>query len=144
MISLCDWSSDVSSSDLNGRTIHPDECSSRPARPSMNGASDQLLAGSGFSRDQDRRLRRCNLRDLRQHPSQRFGGSDNLLEHRGAIDHFAQCQILVSDSLFGLLAVFDVGPRRIPANDMSLFVTQGPVVDKKPTTPTVFPACPKF
>src|SRR5216117_2484843 len=52
----------------NGRTIHPDECSSRPARPSMNGASDQLLAGSGFSRDQDRRLRRCNLRDLRQHP----------------------------------------------------------------------------
>src|SRR5439155_833793 len=74
----------------------------------------------------------------------RFGGSHNLLEHRGAIDLFAQCQILVSDSLFGLLAVFDVGPRRIPANDMSLFVTQRPVVDEKPTTPTVFPACPNF
>src|SRR5256712_14059789 len=65
-------------------------------------------------------------------------------EHRGAIDLFAQCQILVSDSLFGRLAAFDVGHRRIPANDVSLFVTQGPVVDKKPTTPTVFPACPKF
>jgi len=27
---------------------------------------------------------------------------------------------------------------------MSLFVTQRPVVDEKPTTPTVFPAYPKF
>src|SRR5207245_10529977 len=63
------------------------------------------------------------------------------LEHRRAIDLFAQREIFASDSLFGLLAVFDVRPCRIPANNVSLLVPQRVVADKKPTILPVAPPC---
>ena len=63
-----------------------------------------------------------HFRDLRQHPAQRGGGPDDFLEHRRAIDVFAQRQVFVAHPLFGLLALVNVRARRIPAQDLSLFV----------------------
>src|SRR6266436_5484 len=107
----------------------------------MNGPSNQLLAGSGFAQNEYGGIRRCDLRDLCQHPPKGFGGPHDLLEHRRAIDLFAQREIFASDPLFGLLAVFDVGPCRIPANHVSLLVPQRVVADKKPA---ILPVAPPY
>src|SRR5713101_5822451 len=107
----------------------------------MNGPSNQLFAGSCFAQNENGGIRRCDLRDFRQHPPKGFGGPHDLLEHRGAIDLFAQREILASDPVFGLLAVFDVGPRRIPANSLSLLVPQRVVADKKPA---ILPVPPSY
>ena len=74
----------------------------------MNGAGDQLFAGAGFAQNEHRRIHRRHLRDLRQHFAQRFGGTDDLLEHRGVIDFLAQRQVFFLDPLFSLLAVVDI------------------------------------
>src|SRR5215470_949666 len=49
-------------------------------------------------------------------------------------------EILVSDSLFSLLAVFNISPGRNPADDVSLLVPHRPVMNAKPAIPTVLPA----
>src|SRR6266849_4942954 len=107
----------------------------------MNGPSNQLLAGSGFPQNENGGIRRCDLGDVCQHPPQGFGGPHELLEHGRAIDFFAQRDIFASHPLFGLLAVFDVGPCRIPANNVSLLVPQRMVADKKPTILPAAPPC---
>jgi hypothetical protein len=68
-------------------------------------------------------------RDLRQHPPQRFGGPNDLLEHRRAIDLFAQRKIFASDALFGSLAVIDVSSCGIPADDIAVVVANRIVAD---------------
>src|SRR4029077_4465605 len=110
----------------------------------MNGPSNQLFAGSGLAQNEYGGIRRCDLRDLCQHPPKSFGGPHDLLEHRRTIDLFAQREIFASDPLFGLPAVFDVGPRRIPANNVSLLVPQRVVADKKPAILPVAPPCSLF
>src|SRR5713226_1853274 len=107
----------------------------------MNGPSNQLFAGSGFAQNEYGGLRRFNLRDVCQHPPKGFGGPHDLLEHRRAIDLFAQREIFASDPLFGLLAVFDVGPCRIPTNNAPLLVPQRVVADKKPA---ILPVTPPY
>src|SRR5216683_1969202 len=107
----------------------------------MNGPSNQLLAGSGFPQNENGGIRRCDLGDVCQHPPQGFGGPHDLLEHRRPVDLFAQRDIFASHPLFGLLAVFDVGPCRIPANNVSLLVPQRMVADKKPTILPAAPPC---
>ena len=66
--------------------------------------------------------------------------ADDFFEHRRVIDLFAQRQVFFLSSLFGPFAIVDVGPRRVPANDPSLFVLQGVIADQKPPILPVLPA----
>src|SRR5262249_11678274 len=71
-----------------------------PLRPFVDGASDQLLARSGFTGQQDGRVRGRDFRDARQHGSQSRGCTNNLLKHRRLSDLFFQCEILIVQAVF--------------------------------------------
>jgi hypothetical protein len=88
-----------------GRAVHPDERLRSPSRPLVNSARDELLAGTGFAKDEDGRIGRGDLGHLDQHRSQGCGRAHDLFKHRGAIDVFAQRKILALRALFGPLAI---------------------------------------
>src|ERR1700722_7828857 len=54
-------------------------------------------------------------------------------------DFFSQRKVFVPHPLLGLLAIVDVRPSGIPANNVPVVVTKGIVADKKPAIVTVFP-----
>src|SRR6266436_9518976 len=86
------------------------------------------------------RIRRRHLGHVRQNCPKRRRGADDLLEHRRAIDLFAQREVLASDAVFGPLAVVDVGSCRIPADDIAVVVAERAVAGQEPTILSVFPA----
>jgi len=88
----------------------------------MNGPRDQFFSCSGFAQNQHGRIYRRHFCDLREYLAQRWRGPNDFLKHRRMIDVLAQRQVFFSDSLFRLLAFFNVGSRCIPAQDLSLFV----------------------
>src|SRR4029077_11384245 len=59
-------------------------------------------------------------------------------KHECLIDLLPQRNVFVTHPLFGLLAILDIGPRRVPANNEPLVVAKGMVADKKPSIVTVF------
>src|SRR5437016_1943736 len=126
-----------------GRAVHADERLRRPSRPLVNGARDELLAGTGFAEDEDRRIGRGDLRHLDQHRSQGCGRAHDLFKHRGAIDVFAQREILALRALFGPLAIVDVYGRRVPAEHPALVVDQWTIAHQEPAVlPIVAPGAP--
>src|SRR6266446_10408284 len=79
--------------------------------------------------------------DLRYEGKHRLQGrrrSDDLLEHRCFIDFFAQRNILVLESLLSLLAILDIGRRRIPTCEAALFIPNRVKAEKKPPILSVF------
>ena len=75
---------------------------------------------------------------MRQNGPKRRRGADDLLEHRRAIDLFAQREVLASDAVFSSLAVVDVSSGGIPADDMAVVVAERVVADQEPTILSVF------
>ena len=75
-------------------TVHTDEGTSGPVRAFVHGAGDELLAGTGLSRDEDGGVGGSDFGNPREHGLQRLGRADNLLEHRGAIHFVPQRQVL--------------------------------------------------
>jgi hypothetical protein len=73
----------------------------------MDGARNKLLAGSGFAGDQNGSVRRSNLRHKREYFLQGARTPNDLVAHRSPIDFFAQSDVLVFQSLFGLLWIRD-------------------------------------
>src|SRR5712671_2327569 len=61
-----------------GRAVYPDERLRRPSRPLVNSARDELLAGTGLAKEEDRRIGRGDLRHLDQDRSQRCGRAHDL------------------------------------------------------------------
>jgi hypothetical protein len=53
------------------------------------------------------------------------------------IDFLSQREVLFARSLLGLLAILDVGTRRVPTNDVSRFVSQRVVLNQEPTILTI-------
>src|SRR3989442_209070 len=126
-----------------GRAVHPYERLRRPSRPLVNSARDELLAGTGFAKEEDRRIGRGDLRHLDQHRSQRCGRAHDLFKHRGAIDVFAQREILALRPLFGPLAIVDVHGRGVPAEHPALVVDQWTITHQEPAVlPIVAPGAP--
>src|SRR4029077_2860426 len=123
----------------NSRAIYSNEGSRRTIRPAMYGASDQLFSRSSFSRDQDCRIRRRNLRHLRQHSPQGFGRANDLLKHRNVFDFLSQRDVFVSYAIFSLLAIFDVGRGSEPPDYVSGFIEQRIVATKEPAIPPILP-----
>src|SRR2546430_423662 len=114
------------------RAIHADEGAARTARALVDRARDQLLAGASLAEDEDGGICWGDLRDLCQHLAERRRGADDLFEHRGAVDIFAQHQILITDTLFGPLAIIDVGARRVPAQRLTVLIPHRVVLDEEP------------
>src|SRR4029077_20575109 len=79
-----------------------------------------------------RRIGRGDLRDLSQYRPQWRGRAHDLFKHRGAIDLFAQREILAPRTLFGPFAIVDVGSRRVPAQREPLFVADRVVLHEEP------------
>src|SRR2546422_8625530 len=86
----------------------------------MNGASNQLFSGSGLTYDQDRGNRGSHFLDLREYSPKWFGGADDLFEHGGPHDVFAQGHVFVAHPVFRSFAIVDVGSRGIPAHETPL------------------------
>jgi len=57
---------------------------------------------------------------------------DDLFEHRGAVDVFAQREILALRALFGSLAIIDVGARRVPAQRLTVLIPHRVVLYEEP------------
>ncbi len=66
----------------------------------MNGASDQLFAGSGFSEDQHSSVARGREFDLSQGPSDRGTFADNFLEIKFAADFFFEIELFDREFIF--------------------------------------------
>src|SRR5258708_1245369 len=110
----------------------------------MNGPREQLLAGTGFAANQTRRIGAGDLGHLRQDGGERGRGADNLLEHRGLVDLLSQRDVFLFQSLFSLLAVFDISSGNIPTRNLPLFVAQGVVTGQKPAVASIALAKPHF
>src|SRR6202043_3294181 len=78
-----------------------------------------------------------DFRDLGQHLTKCRRGANDFLEHRRMIDFLAQREVLFARSLLGLLAILDVGTRRVPTNDVSRFVSQRVVMNQEPAILTI-------
>src|SRR6185295_739513 len=86
----------------------------------------------GLASDQHRGIGRRHLGYLRQNRAKPWRSADDLLEHRRAIDLFAQREVLAADAVFGSLEVVDVRSRGIPADDVAVMVPNRDVADQKP------------
>src|SRR6266446_1824855 len=103
----------------------------------MYGACNQLFACSRFARDKDRRITRRDFGNAREYAFQSRRCSNDLFKHRGLIDFFTQSDVFLTKPVFRLLAVFDVGSGHIPTRNLSLFVVQWVVTEKKPAITSV-------
>src|SRR5215470_4401442 len=75
------------------RAIHADKRPRRTVRLLVNGASKQFFASSGFTQYEDSRVRRRHFSDLPQRRMYGLRRTDDLFEHRGMVDFFAQRQV---------------------------------------------------
>src|SRR6266566_3849288 len=103
----------------------------------MYRACNQLFACSRFTRDEDRRITRCDFGDARENTFQSGRCSNDLFKHRGFVDFFTQSDVFLTKAVFRLLAVFDVGSGHIPTRYLSLFVVQWVVTEKKPAITSI-------
>src|ERR1700692_2928401 len=95
-------------------TIHTNEGATRSLRSFVNGTGDEFFAGAGFPGNQNGRVGRSDFGNSGENGLQRPRRADNLFEHRSLVDLLAEGDVLLSQSLFSLLAVFNVGPANLP------------------------------
>ena len=75
----------------------------------MDPAGDKPFAGSCLTTDEDSIVALCDLGNARKNRSQSRRGSNDLFKHGGMINFLAKSQVLLLQSLFCLLAIFDIG-----------------------------------
>src|SRR6266704_2688228 len=103
----------------------------------MYGACNELFACSCFTRDEDRRITRCDFGDARENTFQSGRCSNDLFKHRGFVDFFAQSDVFVTKLVFRLLAVFDICRGNIPTRNLSLFVAQWVKAHQEPAISSI-------
>src|SRR6266478_7913672 len=110
----------------------------------MYGARNKLFACSCFTRDEDRRITRCDFGDARENTFQSGRGSNDLFEHRGFVDFFTQSDVLLLQSLLSSFAVFDIGARNIPTRNLSIVVVHRIETRQKPAITSIAFAHPQL
>src|SRR5580704_10920563 len=103
----------------------------------MYGARNQFFACSCFTCNENSRIASRNFRNARKNTLQSGRCSNDLFEHRSLVDFFTQSDVFPTKPVFRLLAVFDVGPARIPTCDLSLFVPQRVKTSQEPAITSV-------
>src|SRR5258708_14391078 len=127
--------------DQGGRnrcTVYADERLAGTSRVLVYGASNQFFSGAGFAGDQRGGIGGGHFHNAGEHALQGWRRSHNLLKHECLIDLLPQRKVFVARPLLGLLAILDIGPGRVPANNAPLVIAKGIVADKKPAIVTVF------
>src|SRR5258708_696663 len=122
----------------NRRTVHADERLAGPLRVLVYGASNQLFSCAGFASDQHCGIGGRHFHNAREHGLQGWRRSHNLLKHECLIDLLPQRKVFVTHPLLGSLAILNIRPSGIPANNVAVVVAKGIVADKKPAIVTVF------
>src|ERR1700722_19806728 len=105
----------------------------------VDGACDKFFARPSLTGDQNGGVCRSDFRYTRKHLFQNGRSSDDFLEHRCFIDFFTQSNILILESLFGLLAILEIRRRDIPTCSVPLFISQRVEAEKKPAILPVAP-----
>src|ERR1700677_756027 len=123
----------------NRRTVYADERMAGTPRVLVYGASNQFFSGTGFARDQHRRIGGSHFHNAGEHGLQGRRRAHNVLKHEYLIDFLPQRKVFVMHPLLGPLAILDIGPSRVPANNVPLVVAKRIEADKKPAIITVFP-----
>src|ERR1700732_2696530 len=99
----------------------------------MYGPRNQFLSGTGFARNQHRRVRGRHLYNPGEDSFQGGRGAYDLLKHEDLIDVLSQREVLLPGSFLRLSATVDIGTCRIPADNLSSFAPQWVVLDEEPT-----------
>src|SRR5208283_4186172 len=103
----------------------------------MDRPSNKFLAGSGLAGNENGRGSRGDFGNPRKYHSQRRRSANNLLEHRCLADFFAERDILVSQSLFSLLARFNFRSSHVPSSDATV-LHQWVVPKQEPSVNAIF------
>src|SRR5882762_8151612 len=122
----------------NRRAVYADERLTGTLRVLVYGASNQFFSGAGFARDQHRGIGGGHFHNAGEHALQGWRRSHNLLKHECLIELLPQRKVFVTHPVLGLLAILDIRPSCIPANNAPLVVAKRIVTDKKPAIVTVF------
>src|ERR1700688_3003705 len=102
------------------------------------GASNQFFSGTGFAGDQHRGIGGGHFHYTGEHGLQRRRRAHNLLKHEDLINLLPERKVFVTHPLLGPLAILNIGPSRVPANNVPLIVAKRIVTDQKPPIVTVF------
>src|SRR6266404_495218 len=102
------------------------------------GASNQFFPCAGFAGDEHRGIGWGHFDDAREHALQGWRRSHNLLEHERRIDLLPERKVFVTHPFLGSLAILNIRPSGIPANNVPVVVAKGIEADKKPPIVTVF------
>src|ERR1700747_2945022 len=103
----------------------------------MYGTCNQLFSCSRFASYEDRRIAWRDFGDARENIFQSGRCSNDLFKHRGFVDFFTQSNVFAMKSVFGLLAILNVGTRRIPTRNLSLVVAQWVITGQEPAVTSV-------
>src|SRR6266403_1471473 len=130
----------------NRRTVYTDERLAGTLRVLVYGASNQFFSGAGFAGDKHRGIGGGHFHNAGEHGLQRRRRSHNFLKHERLIDLLPERKVFVAHPLLGSLAILNIRPSRVPANNVPAIVAKGIVADKKPAIVTVFsqPSLLKF
>src|SRR5437660_11267003 len=102
------------------------------------GASNQFFSCAGFACDKHRGIGGGHFHNTGEHALQGWRRADNFLKHECLIDLLPERKVFVTHPLLGSLAILDIGPSRVPANNVPLVVAKGIEADKKPPIVSVF------
>src|ERR1700687_1710875 len=120
------------------RTVYTDERLAGTLRVLVYGASNQFFSGAGFARDKYRGIGGGHFHNAGEHGLQGRLRANNFLKHECLIDLLPERKVFVTHPLLGSLAILNIRPSRIPANNVPVVVAKGIVADKKPAIVTVF------
>src|SRR5258708_265493 len=126
--------------DQGGRnrcTVYANKRLARTLRVLVYGASNQFFSCAGFARDQHRGIGGGHFHNAREHPLQGWRRSHNLLKHEDLINLLPERKVFVTHPVLGSLAILNIRPSRIPANNVPVVVAKRIVADKKPAISTV-------
>src|ERR1700730_17997976 len=123
---------------MNRRTVYADEGLAGTLRVLVYGASNQFFSGAGFAGDKHRGIGGGHFYNAGEHGLQRRWRAHNFLKHERVIDLLPERKVFVTHALLGSLAILDIRPSRIPANNVPVVVAKRIVADKKPAILTVF------
>src|SRR5258707_2165127 len=123
----------------NRRTVYADERLAGTLRVLVYGASNQFFPGAGFAGDEHCGISGGHFHDAGEHALQGWRCSHYLLKHERLINLLPQRKVFVTHAIFGLLAILDIRPSRIPVHNVPLVVAKRIVADKKPAIFTVLP-----
>src|SRR5260370_1863050 len=116
----------------------------RPPRSTLFPYTTLFRACSRFTRDEDRRITRCDFGDARENIFQSGRGSNDVFKHRGLADLLTKRDVFLAKPVFRLLAVFNVSTCAVPSCYVTPFIFKRTYTAHKPSKYPIVPHHPRF